>query len=276
LQLASVKGHTAIISVLLDRGASLLALSGDGRTPLMYAAEYGHMEAVKLLRQRGAPVSALDGNLKTPAIHAEENGHDEVAAYLREPDRSAAPIGLETPPVRVTEAAFTGEPPASLQALAASMTMVDYRARALPVSVLDVPEGDTTASLQVTGGEDETVTVTADQEIPNTGLTVVSVKRRIISSRRGLGRRVDASEVLLKESSTGRFVLAVKGLPVMTGEACGFVRMPGREEIFELRKGDAFQAGALQVKVEEIKPARIELERTDAKETAAVRKTGAE
>jgi ankyrin repeat protein len=276
LQLASVKGHTAVMSVLMDRGASPLAVSKDGRTPIMYAAEYGHMEAVKLLRQRGAPVTALDGNLKTPATYAEENGHDDLAAYLREPDRSADPIGLETAPVRITNATFSGDPPASLTALASSMTMVDYRARTLPLMLLDVPEGDSNASVKLLSGESRMLNVAPGQEIPETGLSVDQVKRRLISSKRGLGRLIDASEVLLTEVATGQRILAVKGLPVMSGEACGFAKLSGSDAIIELRRGDEFHPGTLPVKVAEIKPLRIVLERTDTKETATIARSSAE
>lgn len=268
LQLAAVKGHTGVISVLIDRGANPLSTSADGRTPMMFAAEYGHMEAVKLLRQRGAPVTALDGNLKTPASYAEENGHEELAAYLREADRSADPIGLETPPARITGAAIPGDASASLQALASAMTMVDFRARAVPLEVIEVPEGDSGVALQLPDGSP--VSVAVGEEVPNAGFTVDRVKRRIISSKRGQGRPVDASEVLLKEVSTGQRLLAVKGLPVTTGEGCGFVSIAGVEGILELRRGDEFRAGNMPVKVGEITPQRILLERADTKETATV------
>jgi hypothetical protein len=156
------------------------------------------------------------------------------------------------------------------------MIMTDYRARALPVALVEVPEGDTGATLRLLSGEGRTMSVTPGQEIPETGLTVDKVKRRIISSKRGFGRPVDASEVLLTESSTGQRILVVKGLPAVSGEACGFVKMRGKEDLLECRRGDEFHAGPLPVKVAEIRLTGIVLERTDTRETATITRAGAE
>ena len=109
--------------------------SVDGRTPMMFAAQYGRTEAAKLLRQRGAAVTALDENLKTAADYAEEGGHDDLAAYLREPDRTADVPADEAPPLHLPGATWPGDPPASLEALAAAIRMVDYRTRRLPIVV---------------------------------------------------------------------------------------------------------------------------------------------
>lgn len=276
LQLAAVKGHTAVMSALMDRGASPLTVSADGRTPMMFAAQYGHMEAVKLLRQRGGAVTALDDALKTPANHAEENGHDDVAAYLREPDRSADPIAPETPPVRLPAVHWGSGAPATLGALAAAMQIVDYRSRALPIAVEDVTENNTAANIRVMGTEDRTVTAVPGGEIAGTGLTVERVRRRFFPSRHGLGRLVDASEVLVSETATGKRHLAVKGLTATAGEGCALVRLQGIEGACEVRRGDEFKSGEMPVKVVDVRPLQIILVRTDTKETATVVKTGAE
>jgi ankyrin repeat protein len=272
LQLAAVKGHSPVISILLDLGASPLSVSADGRTPLMYAADYGHLEAAKLLRQRGAPLTTLDAALKTPADHAEENGHADLAAYLREPDRTADPIGLETSPARITEIPDM----ASMAALTDAITLVDYRSRTLPLSVIDVPEGDATASVQMLTGEDKLLTVSTGQTIPETSLTVDSMKRRLLPSRRGPGRMIDVSELRLSEPSTGRHFLVVKGLPAMTGEGCGIVKLKGNENLIEFRTGDEIRAGAFSFKVKEIRPLRLVLERSDTKEALTITRPGGE
>jgi hypothetical protein len=156
------------------------------------------------------------------------------------------------------------------------MTMVDFRARTLPIVVEDVPEGDTQATVKMLEVNGPAITVSPGGELPGASLTVESVKHRVISSKRSPGRLVDVSEVRLHETATGRRILAVKGLPVMTAEACGFVRMPGAEGILELRRGDEFRPGDLPLRVVEVKPLRIVLERTDTKETASVVRLAAE
>ena len=274
LQLAAVKGHTPVMAVLMDRGASPLAVSVDGRTPMMFAAQYGHTGAVKLLRQRGASVTALDENLKTAANHAEENGHGDVAAYLREPDRSADPLPAESPAIRLPDAPWSGDAPASLEDVAAAMHMVDYRSRTLPIVVEEVPEGDTVATIRVLTGEEHHVTAAPGEEIAGTGLTVEKVRRRFISSKHGQGRLVDASEVYFKDSTTGQRHLAVKGLPASAGEGCATVKLGAAEDLIEVRRGDTFTAGTLPVKVVDIRPVQIVLERTDTKETVTVKMGG--
>lgn len=270
LQLAAVKGHTPVMAVLMDRGASPQAVSVDGRTPMMFAAQHGHIEAVKLLRQRGASVTALDENLKTAANHAEESGHDEVAVYLREPDRSADPLPVEAPALRLPDVAWSGDAPASLEAVAAAMRMVDYRNRMLPIVVEEVPKGDTFATIRVLTGEEQNVTAAPGEEIPGTGLTVEKVRRRFISSKHGQGRLVDVSEVFVTESATGQRHLAVKGLPASAGEGCATVRIGNSEDLVEVRRGDVFTAGTVQVKVVDVRPVQIVFERTDTKETGTV------
>ena len=271
LQLAAVKGHTPVMAVLLDRGASPHAVSVEGLTPMMYAAEYGHVEAVKLLRQRGASVTALDENLKTAANHAEESGHEDVAAYLREPDRSADPPPDQTPAHRLPEVPWSGDAPGSLEAVAADMHMVDFRSRMLPIVVEEVPEGDAFATIRVLTGEEHTVTAAPGEEISGTGLKVEKVRRRFISSKHGQGRLVDASEVFVTETASGQRHLAVKGLPASAGEGCATVKLGTSDDLIEVRRGDTFTAGTLPVKVVDVRPVQIVLERTDTKETVTVK-----
>lgn len=274
LQLAAMEGHTPVMAVLMDKGASPHATSVDGRTPMMFAAQYGRTEAVKLLRQRGAAITALDENLKTAADLAEENGHGDLAEYLREPDKSADAPAESSPAPRLPEITWSGEAPATLEELAAMIKMVDYRTRRLPIVVEEVTEKDATARVRVLTGEGETVIVTAGAEIPRTGLRVESVRRRFTTSKLGEGRLVDISEVRVIETATGRRFLAVKGLPAMAGEGCAVVEIPGSEELIEAHRGDVFTAGGLSVKVTDVRPVQLVLERTDTRESATIVKSG--
>lgn len=275
LQLAAMQGHTPVMALLLDKGASPHATNVEGRTPLMYAAQYGHPEAAKLLRQRGASVTALDENLLTAADLAEENGHEHIAAYLREPDSAADAAATTTAPaIQLPDAAWSADPPASLEALASAIKMVDYRTRRLPIVVEEVLEKNAGARIRILTGDEETVTVAPGDEIPGTGLTVDSLRRRFTTSKLGQGRLVDISEVRVQESATGQHFLAVKGLPAMAGEGCAIVRLPGSEDLVEARRGDVFTAGTLTVKIVDVRPVQIVLERTDTRETATIMQSG--
>ena len=57
---ASLTGDTAIITLLLERGADIGATDGAGSTPLHHAAYFGQTSAVRLLLDRRADPSARD------------------------------------------------------------------------------------------------------------------------------------------------------------------------------------------------------------------------
>jgi ankyrin repeat protein len=58
LHCACQVGDVVVAGVLIDAGASVVAVAEDGRTPMQCAVLFGHSEVVKLLLERGAPVSA--------------------------------------------------------------------------------------------------------------------------------------------------------------------------------------------------------------------------
>ena len=64
---ASLTGNTAMITLLLDRGADIGATDGAGSTPLHKAAYFGRTSAVRLLLDRGTDPSARDNTGQTAA-----------------------------------------------------------------------------------------------------------------------------------------------------------------------------------------------------------------
>lgn len=272
LQLAAVKGHTAVIPVLLDKGASLLAAGTDGRTAIMFAAQHGHLEAATLLRQRGAPVTTLDAGQKTAADLAEENGHPGLAAWLRTPDRNSDPLDPEITPVRLPEIKWTADPPASLPALAGLLEYTEFRSATLPFTLTAVAEGDTSAVIRFLSGDDDPVTVAPGEEIIGPALIVEKVHRRLVTNRQG--RPADASEMLLRPTAGGSPILLVKGLPPFTGQPSALLTLPGISEPCDSRPGDTFQAGPLPVKVTAVTPAFITLQHTGTGEEITLRRAG--
>jgi hypothetical protein len=118
LDVACIRGHLGMASLLLAHGADAAAVWGEGETPLMRACAYGHADIVALLlahgcgdisRQRGlggstalhyacvdehvrivrallgagADPHAVDPNGETPLARAVRLGHEECVAVLQ-------------------------------------------------------------------------------------------------------------------------------------------------------------------------------------------------
>ncbi len=87
LHYAATRGHTAVITLLLDHHAYIDASSPNGTTPLMMAAFYGTPSAVKLLLEAGAdPMIKNDQGLSAIDFAHRNNRLDSaeiIAAFVR-------------------------------------------------------------------------------------------------------------------------------------------------------------------------------------------------
>ncbi|GAP83288.1 putative ankyrin repeat domain-containing protein 29-like [Rosellinia necatrix] len=79
---AAIGGHTAIIKLLLEKGADIDLSHRYSGTPLCIAAENGHVAVVKLLLKRGARIDLGDKFGDTPLYVAAKNGHAAVVKLL--------------------------------------------------------------------------------------------------------------------------------------------------------------------------------------------------
>ena len=83
LNLAAEAGHSKVVQLLLENGASVSAGDGNGNSALHLAARNGRYETVLVLLNRGAEVSAMgtiEGN--TPLHLAARNGQAKVIELL--------------------------------------------------------------------------------------------------------------------------------------------------------------------------------------------------
>jgi len=87
LSVAAWNGHTAIVKILLDRGADTEV--GAYGTPLHQACRQGNLELVRLLLDRGAQINSENNGHDTPLCSAVREGRIDVARYLL--DRGADP-----------------------------------------------------------------------------------------------------------------------------------------------------------------------------------------
>jgi len=84
LHLAAFFGHPAALTLLLQRGADLNAISGNGirNTALHAAVAGGRVEAALALIEAGAGVNAPDGGGHTPLHIAAEGGYLPIVESL--------------------------------------------------------------------------------------------------------------------------------------------------------------------------------------------------
>uniref|UniRef100_UPI001EAF17B7 ankyrin-2-like n=1 Tax=Oncorhynchus gorbuscha TaxID=8017 RepID=UPI001EAF17B7 len=82
LHVASKRGNTNMVALLLDRGAQIDAKTRDGLTPLHCAARSGHDPAIELLLERGAPILARTKNGLSPLHMSAQGDHVECVKHL--------------------------------------------------------------------------------------------------------------------------------------------------------------------------------------------------
>lgn len=82
LHYAASGSQTALVNLLLDRGAAIDASSPNRSTPLMMAARYGASESAELLLARGADTRARNERDLTAADFARAAGREALAARI--------------------------------------------------------------------------------------------------------------------------------------------------------------------------------------------------
>jgi ankyrin repeat protein len=82
LSAAAMGGHTSVVRLLLDHGASANPERTDDISPLMMAAEIGDLEMVRLLLAHKAVVNMRDFNGVTPLMFAARRGQTATAKLL--------------------------------------------------------------------------------------------------------------------------------------------------------------------------------------------------
>ncbi|MEM1293406.1 MAG: ankyrin repeat domain-containing protein [Cyanobacteria bacterium P01_H01_bin.162] len=82
LTYAARDGHTDIARVLIDAGADVNWIDGEGVTPLILAAFKGHEELTKLLLAHDADTTVVDQWGRTALDYARRRGENDAIAQL--------------------------------------------------------------------------------------------------------------------------------------------------------------------------------------------------
>ena len=83
LLIKSMKGHEAVVRLLLQHGADVAQATNDGWTALMFASREGYEALVQLLLQHGADVAQATNRGMTALRLAVNRGHRAVELLLR-------------------------------------------------------------------------------------------------------------------------------------------------------------------------------------------------
>lgn len=82
LHWAAIRGNWEVFEVLLQAGAPVGAVGGDGGTPLHWACHHDRPDMVRLLLDRGSDLTLANRWGRTPLHVAARRGNDLVAALL--------------------------------------------------------------------------------------------------------------------------------------------------------------------------------------------------
>jgi ankyrin repeat protein len=99
LHFASKRGNLETVALLIEKGASVNAVTTDNETPLHLASIYGYMKTIALLIEKGASVNAVTTDNETPLHLTSRLGNLETASLLIEKGASvnAVTTDNETP-----------------------------------------------------------------------------------------------------------------------------------------------------------------------------------
>ncbi len=85
LMIASFKGHSGAVRILLKKGANVSIPADYGLTALHISAKQGHLAVSRMLVEAGADLEAATSDLGDTPLHmAAERGHHEVMSMLIE------------------------------------------------------------------------------------------------------------------------------------------------------------------------------------------------
>lgn len=84
LMWAAHEGHTDIMDLLIQNGATIDTKKPTGETALWFAAQKGQLEALKILVHHGADINVIGWKGATALEVAQKYGHQEIVDYLRD------------------------------------------------------------------------------------------------------------------------------------------------------------------------------------------------
>ena len=281
LMMAAREGRAEVVRVLLDHGANRYAVDLEGLTAGQIAMAAGELELGQALSAApGEGAFALpelpelaDVEMIEMNIAGEEPAEEVVVAGESSPRPSGAPVaaagsGEEPRPGEGPEALLTALRPPREPSPDVPMVMKEYRERPLPLRIEGVA-GEEVRVRYLFGGN-ERVTVRRGEEIPFTGLRVVSVEARRKQTKESGEGWADVSAVVVEDPRSGQRRQLITRLAASAHEP--FAVMAGRDGTNQVaRRGGLVQsADGERYRVLDVRPTQVVIERLSDGKVATV------
>jgi hypothetical protein len=279
LMIAAANGHVAVARRLIDNGANRFELHSTTQwTPAQFAVRAEQESLAKGDTIRASQARAVADFLSAPVSgEGEEIGifADPRPILILEPDApppdeaTAASISLGK--VRIGQSikdATLAVPEPGFDGLAGSWKVAEYRERPAPVLLESVLPDGVTARFRHLQGAQERVEARANDPIGGTGWKLVSVRRRIQTSK-DTGEPLEASIAVVEIPAGGPRREIRAGQPVPLEEPYAVLAPTQGGQIITARRGEKFKltGDPKTYSIADIGPDSVVVEDTSTRET---------
>ncbi|MEO0016962.1 MAG: hypothetical protein RLZZ522_245 [Verrucomicrobiota bacterium] len=285
LMLAAQGGHAAAVKMLMELGCSRFTATEDGSTAADYARTEGHPEIAELILKHSAAdafslesptqiASAMDAYVEAVAAAIPDAAMDAPA--VSDAEYSSArhrPRGPRATPVALDGSTLASTPSAPAAASPLPLVMRHYREREMPLQVVTV--ADDSATLRLAGATPRAVKLRVGETVPGSTLMVVSVKRRMATTKDNDGRLSDVSVVVVKDTNTGASRSLIAGVPASAHDPVALVEDATSGQRYTARPGQRFFGGdGAEYLINDVGPNQIVIENAATRDVQTLRLRG--
>jgi hypothetical protein len=139
--------------------------------------------------------------------------------------------------------------------------MLSYRERQLPICFEgDVDQAGESAEVRLLFGGNLTYRVRVGDVIPQTNLEVTAIEQHWSEGKEGQGRPIRYSRLVVRELTTGDMIGVTPDDPGRSAKSFARMRHEITGQVYEVRRGDQFQALGGHYRVVDLRPSEVVVE----------------